>query len=79
MNNWIDKMERRYGRFAIPYLINGLMIGQLAVGLIVLLINWQFAGFISLSSAAALCCMGRSGGLSPFCSSRCGWAARLGS
>ena len=54
MNNWIDKMERRYGRFAIPYLINGLMIGQLAVGLIVLLINWQFAGFISLSRSAVL-------------------------
>ena len=54
MNNWIDKMERRYGRFAIPYLIKGLMIGQLAVGLIVLLINGQFAGFISLSRSAVL-------------------------
>ncbi len=35
--NWIDKLERRYGNFAIPYLINGLMVGQLAAGIIVLL------------------------------------------
>ena len=27
--NWIDKLERRYGNLGIPYLINGLMIGQL--------------------------------------------------
>ena len=54
MNNWIDRLERRYSRFAIPYLINGLMVGQLAAGLIVLLINWQFSGFISLSRSAVL-------------------------
>ena len=54
MNNWIDRLERRYSRFAIPYLVNGLMVGQLAAGLIVLLINWQFSGFISLSRSAVL-------------------------
>lgn len=30
------------------------MVGQLAAGLIVLLINWQFSGFISLSRSAVL-------------------------
>jgi len=54
MNNWIDRLERRYSHFAIPYLVNGLMVGQLAAGLIVLLINWQFSGFISLSRSAVL-------------------------
>ena len=41
--NWIDKLERRYGNLGIPYLINGLMIGQLAAGLIVLLYDCKFA------------------------------------
>ena len=35
--NWIDKLERRYGRFGIPHLVNGLLVGQLVAGLIVLL------------------------------------------
>lgn len=77
MNNWIDRLERRYSRFAIPYLVNGLMVGQLAAGLIVLLINCSSAG--SSPSAAAPCCTGRSGGSSRFCSSLCGWAARWAS
>ena len=63
--NWIDKLERRYGNLGIPYLINGLMIGQLAAGLIVLLFDWKFASMISLS---------RSGVLSHFCFSPSGWA-----
>ena len=54
MNNWIDRLERRYSHFAIPYLVNGLMVGQLAAGLIVLRINWQFSGFSSLSRSAVL-------------------------
>ena len=52
--NWIDKLERRYGNFGIPYLINGLMIGQLAAGLIVLLFDWKFASMISLSRISVL-------------------------
>ena len=47
--NWIDKLERRYGRFGIPHLVNGLLVGQLVAGLIVLLINWQFSALIALS------------------------------
>ncbi len=44
--NWIDNSERRYGNLR-TYLINGLMIGQLAAGLIVLLFDWKFASMIS--------------------------------
>ena len=54
MNNWIDRLERRYSRFAIPYLVNGLMVGQLAAGLIVLLINWQFRSTGWSAATAAL-------------------------
>ena len=71
--NWIDKLERRYGNLGIPYLINGLMIGQLAAGLIVLLFDWKFASMISLSRISVL--QGRSGVLSHFCFSPSGWAA----
>ena len=53
------------------------MVGQLAAGLIVLLINWQFSGFISLSRSAVL--HGQIWRLITFCSSRCGWAARWAS
>lgn len=52
--NWIDKLERRYGNLGIPNLINGLMIGQLAAGLIVLLFDWKFASMISLSRISVL-------------------------
>ena len=52
--NWIDKLQRRYGRYGIPNLVNGLMIGQLAAGLIILLINWKFSALISLDRASLL-------------------------
>ena len=48
---WIDKLERRCGGRGIPYLINGLMLGQLAAGLIILLFSWQFAYQIDLGRA----------------------------
>lgn len=52
--NWIDKLERRYGRYGIPNLVNALMIGQLAAGLIILIINWKFSALISLDRASLL-------------------------
>lgn len=52
--NWIDKLERRFGRYGIPHLVNGLIIGQLAVGLFILIINWKLALFLSLDRAAVL-------------------------
>lgn len=40
MNNWIDRLERSYSRFAIPYLCQWPYGRPAAAGLIVLLINW---------------------------------------
>ncbi len=46
--NWIDKLERRYGNLGIPNLINGLLIGQLAVGIIMLFFNRDFGSLLML-------------------------------
>ena len=46
--NWIDKLERRYNHLGIPQLVNGLLIGQLAAGLLILIINRNFNAFIML-------------------------------
>ena len=37
--DWIDKLERRWGRFGIPNLINILLAGQLITGIIALVFN----------------------------------------
>ena len=47
--NWIDKLERRYGNLGIPNLINGLLIGQLAAGIIMLFFNRDFGSLLMLS------------------------------
>ena len=47
--NWIDKLERRCGARGIPYLINGLLVGQLIAGATILLLNASLAWFIALS------------------------------
>lgn len=52
--NWIDKLERRFGRYGIPHLVNGLMLGQAIAGLIVLFFNWKFAYLITLNRDAVL-------------------------
>ena len=31
MNNWLNKLERKYGRFGIPNLTNILVAGQILV------------------------------------------------
>ena len=46
--NWIDKLERRYGNLGIPNLINGLLIGQLAAGIIMLFFNRDFGAGLFL-------------------------------
>ena len=65
--NWIDKLERRYGSLGIPNLINGLLIGQLAAGIIMLFFNRDFGSLLMLSRT--MCCTDRFGALSRFCSS----------
>lgn len=52
--NWIDKLDRRCRGYGIPYLINGLLLGQLAVGLIILTINRFFGSYIDLNMADVL-------------------------
>ena len=52
--DWVDKLERRFGHLAIPQLVNGLLVGQLMAGLVVLLINANFTSYIVLSRAALL-------------------------
>ena len=46
--HWIDTLERRFGRYGIPYLVNALMVGQLAVGLFILIVNWRLGLAIDL-------------------------------
>lgn len=37
--NWLDRLERRYRRFAIPNLINIVLIGQIVAWVIIMFIN----------------------------------------
>ena len=56
--NWITKLERKYGRFCIPNLINILIGGQILVYAIELFVN-QYISFYSAkgheSSVPFLC------------------------
>ena len=36
---WIDKLERRWGRYGIPNLMNIILVGQLIAWVIVMVIN----------------------------------------
>lgn len=37
---WIDRLERRYGRFAIPNLMNLIILGQALVWFIIMFVNY---------------------------------------
>lgn len=50
--DWIDRLERRFGRRGIPQLINGILIGQVAAGLVVLLFNRYFDAWLMLDRYA---------------------------
>ena len=52
--NWIDKLERRFGRYGIPQLVNGLMLGQAVAGVITLFFNWRFPYLLTLNRDAVL-------------------------
>lgn len=60
MNNWLNKLERKYGRYGIPNLTNILVAGQILVLAIELFVDRTISFW--LGSAAACCCRGRSGG-----------------
>lgn len=51
---WIDKLERRYGRYGIPNLLNGILIGQVVVWLLVLFINQNLLYLLPLSRSGVL-------------------------
>lgn len=45
--NWITKLERKYGRFCIPNLINILIGGQILVYAIELFVNQYISFYLS--------------------------------
>lgn len=49
MNNWLDKLERKYGRFAIPNLTNILVAGQILVLAVELFVNRYITSYLALS------------------------------
>ena len=50
--NWITKLERKYGRFCIPNLVNILIGGQILVYAIELFVNQYISFYLSLSRSA---------------------------
>ena len=49
MNNWLNRLERRYGRFGIPNLTNILVGGQILVLAIELFVNQTISVWLALS------------------------------
>lgn len=49
MNNWLNKLERKYGRFAIPNLTNILVAGQILVLAVELFVNRYITAYLVLS------------------------------
>ena len=49
MNNWLNKLERKYGRFGIPNLTNILVGGQILVLAIELFVNQTVSVWLALS------------------------------
>ena len=47
---WIDKLERRWGRYGIPNLMNIILVGQLIAWVIVMVINQNFYYAITWNS-----------------------------
>lgn len=60
MNNWLNRLERKYGRFGIPNLTNILVGGQILVLAIELFVNRTVMAWLALSRFS--CCRGRCGG-----------------
>ncbi len=49
MNNWLNQLERKYGRFGIPNLTNILVGGQILVLAIELFVNQTVSVWLALS------------------------------
>ena len=51
MNNWLNRLERKYGRFGIPNLTNILVAGQILVFAIELFVNAAVTGHAGAGGA----------------------------
>ena len=51
---WIDKLERRYGRYGIPNLINIVLVGQILVWFITMFVEQRVLFLLPLDRAALL-------------------------
>lgn len=51
---WIDKLERRYGRYGIPNLINIVLVGQILVWFIMMFVEQRVLFLLPLDRAALL-------------------------
>ena len=49
MNNWLNKLERKYGRYGIPNLTNILVAGQILVLAIELFVDRTITGWLGLN------------------------------
>ena len=49
MNNWLNRLERKYGRYGIPNLTNILVAGQILVLAIELFVDRTITGWLGLN------------------------------
>jgi len=49
--DWLSRLERRFGRWRIPNLMKGLLIGQAAAWAVVMFVYWDFASVLELTRA----------------------------
>lgn len=47
--NWLDRLERRYRRFAIPNLLNIVLIGQIVAWVIIMFVNYNLIEALMLT------------------------------
>lgn len=61
MNNWLNKLERKYGRYGIPNLTNILVAGQILVLAIELFVDRTISFWLGLSRSPAAAGAGLAG------------------
>ena len=47
--HWLDRLERRFGRYSIPNLMNIVLIGQVAVWFITMFVNYGVYSLLLLT------------------------------
>ena len=53
--SWLDKLERRFGKYAIPNLMNYIII-LYGAGFVLFMVNTQFfSDYLSMSPQAIMC------------------------